>query len=387
METLISKIQQFLSDGKTDKALEVFEKELREKKHPLHSELVILNGEFSNLTKSLRTNLISNEEAQRSKNRINEAILVILGQMDGEKVENPTDEDPTDENPIISSIKSKLKSGLVLGIVGGIVIVIVALFIVLSGVLNDFSDDIIKKPDLVAEADTSESNSTDVSVDTVESIKLRENEPEGSEYEYDPDERVLELVVNELGLKIYNEYKDVYIHGQLIDSSETEIFKVKRATVRKETKQLVRDLNRVEDDSIMLHSKIYKYMGLMVSNKILALTSFRPTDQITYTKRVFRHVDSLDGFITTKIDQIKDVEYQEEMQEWINFEEHENRIFLNKFICMALNLKAEGETKKEDLIVLYNKMEHDDDILKQKGYHIYPIIKWLFSEGIIEHKH
>jgi len=378
METLRSRIIELLSDGDTGKALKVLDEELIEKNHPLHSKLVIINGEYSDVTENLSTNVIGNEEAQRSKNRINKSIIDILDEMDGKEVKNPKDQD-SEQSPI----KSKLKLGLILAVVGCLVIVIITLFIVLSDKMNESSND---NPDSITKPEDRDSTLLDDGIDTVQIDEFIRTEFEESDVGIDYDEIVADLVINDLGLKIYNEYKDVYLHQQLTDSVHSGVFIDKKAEVRSETRQLVRKLNYVKDDSLELYSKIYKHIGLMISNKILALISNRSSDQIEFTTEAFSHIKSLYGFID-EIKEIEDGEYQNEMQNWIDDEKYESRILVNKFICMAVNFKAEGVTKKEEIVKLYNQMEQDNDIIRREGYHIYPIIKWLFEKEIVEHKH
>lgn len=379
MESLKDRIRQLLSDGDTDEALEELDAGFREQKHRLHSDLVILNGEFSDITKGLKTNLISNEDAQRAKNRINDAILDLLDRMDEEEIESPIAANTTD-----SSVKSKLKLGMLLAVVGGIAVIVITLFIILSDKINGSSEGHNDASIEIPFSDANQDNKADDNADTDEKD---ENQNEASDFEIDDNETVMQLVVYELGLTIYDKYKNVYLHGQFSDPRDAQVFKKKKEDVRVKTKQLIDNLNLVKDDNIELHSKFYKYIGLLVSDKILALTTDDKAAKIDYTTKAFGHVNKLNDYLK-EVNELPNSEraFQMDMLEWIQEEEHKSRIHLNNFICMAVNHQAGGEIKAGEIKNYHKKMTKEKNILKDKGYHIYPIIKWLFEEGIIEHK-
>ena len=316
MSEIKTKINDLLSHGETEKALELLDEALLSSGSRLHNDLVILKNEFEALNQQIRTHTISETKAQRGKNKINASILE-LAEMSTTTTHNPA-----------PAPQKKNMPPWVLGMLLLLLVAAISWYLIPS------------------KEDPSEAFQT----------------PE-----------IEKLVSQDLGLTIYPDYEDVYLHGK----------SDKWYNVRTSTKKLIDDLKAVGDDKLQLPSRIYKYLGLLISYNILATTSQEDNERISYSKQAIECA-TLAEEATKEVPNIKDVAYQKKVRDWI-YDKDDNKytnIIENKLIAFAVNNRAGGDIKEKDIKDLYRDLA-EDNILVADGYDLYPIVQWLDSTKII----
>ena len=329
MEDIKLEIQKLLAKGKTSKALDILTDVLSKQNPKFYEELIVIKAENTKTNNLIRTNQISDERAQIRLNRTHAAIISLLSKL--EKKEN-----------IIKGINKqpeKKKFNLAIGIIMLLLVIIALIY------YDQFTE-----------------NEEDLS--NIEAVEI------------DKNERIGDLVVEELGIEIYPNYRDVYLHN----------IKTKTFEVRQKTKALINQLELIKDEDLEIHSKIYKYIGLTISNKILTLTASvsDSTERIKYSSKSIISALKAEQLID-EIAYLGDEEYKAQLREWVDTEKHENRILVNKFISMAANYRAKGVVSKEEVITCFRKLA-EDAIITEEGYNIYPIINWLQVNQIIKLK-
>ncbi len=164
---------------------------------------------------------------------------------------------------------------------------------------------------------------------------------------------------------VYIDYKDAYIND--LDHKLPEI--------RSKAKGIRKRLDLISNDKLELHGIIYKYIGLTLCNKVLALTTKSDKEAIRFSTLMLENVEHGQKAIS-KINSVEDEGYKEALHEWVLTEEHNIRFKVNKLIGFAANFKAGGQIEESQMVTLLKELDADY-ILEKQNYEIYPIIIWL----------
>jgi len=315
-------IQGLISEGKSKNALQMLKERFTIENNPALNEVVIIMGEVEELNRLLRINSISDGVFQVRINGVNSSILKLI--------EN------YESNPITgSNVKTQNKNKF-LFISIGLTLLIAISCICFFKYFN--SNDLINQD------------------------------------EVDKNEIVTNLVEHKLGDSIYQEYRLVYLQG----------VEIKRYGVLHDTKDFIIRLEEFKDDDLEIHGKIFKHIGLMISNKIICLLTSSKSEQIDYSNRAISHANQSESLINS-IQNIGEKEYRDELANWVSENKHLIRISINKFIASAVNYKAGGTVSVSSLKENFNQVANND-MLVNEGYKVYPIVKRLEEEKIISLK-
>jgi len=312
------KVQGLISDGKTISALQMLKEKFVGKNNPALNEVIIIMGEFEELNRRTRINAISENELQVRINGINSSILILLEKHFSSKIPDNTEIRKTKKGFLFISVVTALTLSLLLFI-----------------------------------------SYKFCNPDTVNKIIV------------DRNDIITALVENKLGDSIYQEYRLVYLQG----------VEIKRYGVLDGTKSLIVQLEEHRDEDLEMHGKIFKHIGLMISNKIMCLLTSSKQEQIDYSNKALFHADKSESLINA-IQNLEDEEYRNDLTNWVTENKHLTRVAINKFIASAINFKSGGTVSVSTLKENFNRVSNND-ILVNEGYRIYPIVKWLEQERII----
>lgn len=316
MTSKIHTIISYVESGETEEALDKLVNICKEENLNLLNEIIVIKNNCADNNKKYHTGLIAHSEWQLNRNNINHAILSLL------KSSNET-------KYIFSSNTSKYNTLRWLLPTIIILLSITGIYYFLYYIPNTHNED--------------------------------------------KDGNIIQnTIVDNLGLKIYPDYKDVYIN---------EVVSKKTATIEK-TKSFIQNLMLIDDNSLALNDKIYREIAITISYKILSLLSDNTSEKIKYSGKGIESASKA-KLLVQSISTYEDIEKAKEIQQWVDDERHESRILINDFILKCVDYKYNGGTTKEELMYAYNSLP-SINFLSEEGYDDYPIIKWFSSELINE---
>jgi hypothetical protein len=311
-------IREFIAEGQTDKALQIFDSYVKNTDKRSHNELIIIRAAFEDVSRKLRTRVISSEEAEVKINALNNSLLDLI-----HKIEN--------KRSILNilPIRKSQNNIVIIAVIAAVFVILVTFFL--------FSYQIF--PFNYSSAD--------------------------------PNGEVYDLNVYELGLKIYPDYRSIYLDSLIS----------KKYEVRKNTEKLNEKLKKISDDELDHDFKIYKYQGMVIACTILALTSEDRESQKNYSSQALAYSERAEDLIE-QVNNIEDENFKKAINNWLIDDNVKNRILVKKFLASAVNYKAGGQITVDEIRLLYKKIR-ENNILEAEGYKNYPIVQWLHKNKVI----
>ena len=315
MEYKINNITFHVESGETEAALDILVELYKINKTTKLNDAIVIKVDCEENNRKYHTGLITNTEWQLKRNNINFSILSLI-ESSSHLSSNVNGEVPTE------SSKSKKKLWFITFFVG-CTILAVSLFFHYQNQSN----------------------------------------PKPSQ-----SENIQNLIVDNLGIGIYPDYKEVYLKRNLS----------KKTNVIEKAKSFIQQISFFDDKQLDLNAKIYRDISITISYKILSLLSDNINEQIDYSAKGIANAENA-KMLMSSIKTLQNIEEAKDIQTWADEERHESRIAVNEFILKCVNNKSGGAVTREQVIQSYNLLP-SKQFLTEEGYDEYPIIKWFFQE-------
>lgn len=182
------------------------------------------------------------------------------------------------------------------------------------------------------------------------------------------DEKVGITISENIGLNLHPIFEKSYLRG----TKENDFDLIKNSEL------IISDLEKFENKELNITSQIYKYFGLAICYKVIALTTKSEKHQIEYANQCIEN--SKKGLsIITAIEQgnipIAKKEIKQQITQWLvtdNIKENlQALILIGNCIKKSKNDSTVDENEIQSLIVSLAQ----NDFLKKEGYSEYPIVK------------
>ena len=186
------------------------------------------------------------------------------------------------------------------------------------------------------------------------------------------DEKIGITISENIGLNLHPIFEKSYLRG--IEENDFDLIG--------NSELIIADLTKYEDKQLNITSQIYKYFGLAICYKVIALTTKSEKHQIEYANKCIDN--SKKGLnIVTAIEQgsisIEDKEVRQEISKWLVTDDIKENLQALMLIGNCI------KKSKKDLSVDDNEIQSlivslsQNDFLKKEGYSEYPIVKSIIK--------
>jgi len=192
---------------------------------------------------------------------------------------------------------------------------------------------------------------------------------EASSFSYtEADEKVGITISESIGLNLHPIFEKSYLRG--IEENDFDLIG--------NSELIISNLKKFGDEELNITSQIYKYFGLAICCKIIALATKSEKHQIEYANQCIENSKkglSLVSAIEEGNISIEDKEIKQQVIQWLVTDDiKENLQALILISSCIKKSKKDPTVGKNEIQSLIVSLTHND-FLKKEGYSEYPIIK------------